>query len=424
MHSFFESFLGAKGEKVKIKTFLGHRFNMLFTDAAAVYYHNEDIASFLTTWPNPNKLLLSVKFDSFQPILLAVIRALGIVGRLITEPLEGILKKEKRILDCNPHLELIQTSLTTWSGDGLIAMAGAPLFESYTKIDEVHKKLFLEHEDSDIEAMTSIAIELIAEEMLILLNRQAHDYLPGGKLYSPSEKVKRMASNVGPSNMVSERDMAKLDNLLKFKPAASVSTIETHILWQSNRPSEWLDSMTDEEKKSTCDMAMKKAIGLRKKLKLRKEALVKALLEKLLKKQLAEAAKQKKALLAKVKATKNLEKYGGLWARTTLNCNVKRLKTLKQVKSGVLAQLKFHKLVLKSSGDKSLFHESTGGKKHTSRKLIENLIRVINLNIPPSVFPSCDATPSNAKIFSQKQSAKELIKKAKVAMLKRMSKDK
>ena len=146
--------------KNQILAFLGHRFNILFNDAAAVFFHNEDITSFLRMWPNPNKLLCSVKYDSFQPILLSTVRALGIVGKLITEPFEGILKATKKLLHCNPYLETIQIHLKKWSGDGDDAMKGVPVFETFTPQDAIFKKLFEKHSDPEVDAMTISAIEL------------------------------------------------------------------------------------------------------------------------------------------------------------------------------------------------------------------------------------------------------------------------
>ena len=81
--------------------------------------------------------------------------------------------------------------------------------------------------------------------------------------------------------------MAKLDNLINSKPAALIQTMETHIMWQTNKPSEWLDAMSEEDRNSWLIFAMKRAPEVRTKVKDRKQALTKALLHKLLKKQTA-----------------------------------------------------------------------------------------------------------------------------------------
>ena len=64
--SYFDSFLKGKNEKLKIVSFRGSRFNILFYDADATYYHREHIIYFLKSWPNPNNLLKAVSEDSIS----------------------------------------------------------------------------------------------------------------------------------------------------------------------------------------------------------------------------------------------------------------------------------------------------------------------------------------------------------------------
>ena len=54
---FFNSFLAGSGQKSFFVPFIGNRFNILFYNAAALYFHHESITSFLSTWPDPNNLL-------------------------------------------------------------------------------------------------------------------------------------------------------------------------------------------------------------------------------------------------------------------------------------------------------------------------------------------------------------------------------
>ena len=57
---------------------MGNRFNIVFHDAAAVYYHRKHLAAFYQKWPNPNKLLSAVDEDLNNKLYLAEVRALGI----------------------------------------------------------------------------------------------------------------------------------------------------------------------------------------------------------------------------------------------------------------------------------------------------------------------------------------------------------
>lgn len=72
--------------------------------------------------------------------------------------------------------------------------------------------------DIEFDGLTKVALELVCLEMLILVERQGETQLPGGKYHNPSSTLKASASNVPKTNVVGERDMAILDNLLREKP--------------------------------------------------------------------------------------------------------------------------------------------------------------------------------------------------------------
>ena len=83
----WEAFLHNIDETNRIVSFLRHRFNVLFIDRAAIYYHRTHIADFLETLPESNRLLLCIKDSIQSPIRLAALRALGIIAVLVTQPL-------------------------------------------------------------------------------------------------------------------------------------------------------------------------------------------------------------------------------------------------------------------------------------------------------------------------------------------------
>ena len=59
--------------------------------------------------------------------------------------------------------------------------------------------------------------------------------------------------------MVSERDFAKLDRLLREKPNASLLGLEAHILFSTNKTSEWLAQQTMQKRESLLASARKLA---------------------------------------------------------------------------------------------------------------------------------------------------------------------
>ena len=58
--------------------------------------------------------------------------------------------------------------------------------------------------DPGLDSLTQIAVELIATEMLILVERQASSQLPGGKHWSPTRSLQKSSSNVPKTNVVGE----------------------------------------------------------------------------------------------------------------------------------------------------------------------------------------------------------------------------
>ena len=93
--------------------------------------------------------------------------------------------------------------------------------------------------DAYFETLTQMALEFILAETLLLLEQQVESQLTGD-LVNPSPLQAAASANVPAENCVSERSMALLDNVLNLKPSAAVATIESIIMWQSNKPDEWL----------------------------------------------------------------------------------------------------------------------------------------------------------------------------------------
>ena len=111
-------------------------------------------------------------------------------------------------------------------------------------------------------------------------------------------------------------------------------------------------------------------------------------------------------MVYKVDMKKKLERYGDK----------------KDGEQAVLAQLKFHKVVLKSKGDKTLFYESCGGKNYTNDVLISHLNSVIDLNFPPSstspIIPETDFY-GPSPLLKHNSRRKLLLKQAKSLLLKK-----
>ena len=194
--SYWESFLEEKDKVNKMVTFRGNRFNIAFYDGGAVYYHREDIREFLLNWCDPNSLLESINFDVNEPVFLAGVRALGIIDQIVTGPYWRLLEQEGCIYDTNEHLLHMKQAMEQWATDASPVLNQTALFdEDKVKInkDDIYDALFAET-DPVLESLTQLALEVLFSSLLIILERQAQDNLPGGKYWNPSKKSIRTGS--------------------------------------------------------------------------------------------------------------------------------------------------------------------------------------------------------------------------------------
>jgi E1A/CREB-binding protein len=383
--SHFNTFLDGKHRKNCLITFRGHRVNMLFQDAAAAYYHLDDIREFLNRWNEPNRLLQSIMFDMKEKVYEAGIRALGILYKVIMEPFWTILMHKGSILDLNVHLHQMQLCLEKWTEDSSQLFSGESCFENVSAVkDDIHMSLFTEA-SPEIEAYTTMALELLCGQLLIVLERQAKSQLPGGKYWETPDSIKEATSHVKKTNIDSERDMAMIDFLLKTKPSIQPCSLETYVMWLQNKPSKWLTSLSIEEKEATLNAARAAAPHIKEVFRSRKDMLVQKKKEQLEARQKKKEDKEEKVTSSKIEITRKISEYGGPWLQSEVD---KKLADIEEDRhaEAILAQLKFHLIVLQSRGRKELFQKTSKGKTFSVQDLLSHLKEILVSN------PTADIT--------------------------------
>jgi E1A/CREB-binding protein len=108
VYQHWSAYLCDKDEDDHLVSFCGNRFNIVFFEAAAVYHHRKDIEDFLNKFVDLNLLGKSVLFDTREKVYIGGVRALGIVGKLITSPYERLLTSTNTLLELNPYLLRLQ----------------------------------------------------------------------------------------------------------------------------------------------------------------------------------------------------------------------------------------------------------------------------------------------------------------------------
>ncbi|XP_072051465.1 uncharacterized protein [Amphiura filiformis] len=273
--------------------YIGNRANILFEGAAAAYYHLRHMESFLQLLPDPNHLLKAVQEDLSEPIHAAELLALGIIHKLITQPFWHIIKTSPNILICNNSVRMPDHC------------SRKPVFMDIEVVeDEVYEALFAEHDPAQ-ETMCIQALELICTAMLLILERQCRDQLPGGIYWETDTTA---WSNVPATNMVGERDFAVLDLLIRQKPAARTTSLEALIMWSNNKTSTWLNDLDPDTKQKYMAEARTRSGSLIDKYHSRMEEIRSQKWETLKQKQKEKGEKERRQMGQALKLAKGVEK--------------------------------------------------------------------------------------------------------------------
>ena len=132
-------------QRLPIVQFRGSRFNILFQNAGGVFFLKEKMVSFLDQHGADNRLTKAVAADLKVPELLAGCKALGLICRLVTQPLWSTLEdKSIHILDMNKKYSELLDFFTTANADIPLFMKGGILpfgDDTYVHEDQVYRCL-------------------------------------------------------------------------------------------------------------------------------------------------------------------------------------------------------------------------------------------------------------------------------------------
>ena len=232
-----------------LATIKGNRFNIVFHNAAGVYFLREPIAFFLkNVYGTNNKLLQAVLADVSVPEFLAGCRALGLVDKLITGPLWRLLKdKTTTILDLNDRFSTLCGNFDEWAKDSSPLLDGSarPFASAEVKTSAILDELL---HPCDLDAKTRECLQLLCRSFATFSRRLLADHLPGGVHANPSSEKTSQAKSVPKTNVVSERDFAQLDRLLREKPNVATVALEGIVLFSNNATRQWLDLKSEEDR--------------------------------------------------------------------------------------------------------------------------------------------------------------------------------
>ena len=141
-HVQFKAYLESKGiNTIPLARFVGNRFNVLFHNAAGVYFLNEQIRQFYdTAFGTPNLLHVAVRKSIGEEEYVVACRVLGLVDKLITGPLWRELESTtSTIADMSRVYEQLCDSFDKWKDDATDLLDGSarPFSGAIVSVDDV-----------------------------------------------------------------------------------------------------------------------------------------------------------------------------------------------------------------------------------------------------------------------------------------------
>ncbi|WAQ97233.1 hypothetical protein MAR_029923 [Mya arenaria] len=223
---------------VPLERFRGNRFNILFRNAANVFFLEHQIRTYLAI-EHSNRLLASINHDINVPEYVAGCKSLGLISELITAPLWFIIEDE------NLHIIEAQT-----------------LYQELVK----YLKEFPQHIRYFMEGNYVLSF---VDQAKLTSSKVFLYFLPDGTLFEASDTIKEKTQSVPKHNKFSETIFGHMDRLLREKPNTTQIASEANMMFVHNKTVEWLRKKTDNEKESLVKNARKDVNHLRQSFKLR-----------------------------------------------------------------------------------------------------------------------------------------------------------
>ena len=381
---FKEYLKGHQIDKIPLARFIGNRFNILFYDAAGVYYLHSHMISFIETvhGHQANRLLQAVLADLRNPVYITGCRALGLIDKVITGPLwRKMMESSMSILQISNIYSEMKSKFDLWKEDAATVTKGEAFLDSAVEVhmNEVWKALV---EPSCSDAMTAELLQLLFGAFSLTTQRMLLDHLPGGQYHSVTDgHLIEETVSVPTTNVAPERDFAIFDKLLREKPNATSIALESMILFSHNKTSRWLDQKTSMGREKLIQTARTIVAAIRETFRGRKKDIEKRQAEVVVERQRETERLQHKKQQEREKLIKEIDAIGGLWTNLNAVSSGSGLDKIKKKTAKVKAlkiQLKFQQKVLcQSCSDQSLFKFSQNRKQYTIDQLTSNLLKLL-----------------------------------------------
>ena len=381
--AYFRSYLWDKEiHRVPLAPFRGNRFNIIFYDAAGVYYLKQHMEDYLKySHGQLNKLLQAVLSDLRVPTFIAGCKALGIIDKVVTGPLwRHLVHSSVSVLEMSDTYSRMHTLFKRWGEDAQGVLNGEQgLFDDDRGGDDVVADKLFQSTMSDL--IVQELLQLLFKSFTLTAERLLPDHLPGGVYNSTTDRTLiETTKSVPTTNVAPERDFAVLDQLKSQKPNATSIALESVILYSHNKTSDWLKGKSKAQQKQLFDAAISLTAAHKAKFYERRKQIEVQRLETVKRRQEEIVRKKAKEIKQKEELSKKLQKFGGLWTtEVEVRDGLKKLKGVKAKQTALKVQISFRKKVLSQEHpDKIIFQFSHKRQTFSVSQLKENLLKLLS----------------------------------------------
>uniref|UniRef100_A0A1I8H275 ANK_REP_REGION domain-containing protein n=1 Tax=Macrostomum lignano TaxID=282301 RepID=A0A1I8H275_9PLAT len=386
-----QTYLESKGApSLRLDDFRGNRAYITFPNGGNIFWQRDRLSEFLAEYTCSNRLLIAVQADLASDLLLSGCRALGIADVLLIRPLWVLLRcRDVTLTDMNERYERACNWLRQLSSSEGVTVASSmigPFPElAQTVLRDIQLQDIWAALTSELTALENEivgqALQIMATHMLVLLEREVRDHLPGGTLRQLTPEVAQLVSSAPKDNVAVERGFGMLDKCVADRPNMRPLARESLVLFGYNCTSEWLADKTEREKDLLLTRARKLVPQLEKRGKESADAL-RSCRQEILRAKLAEKQRKKDSNAESIRSIlRVIEAYGGLWPTISRMDAVLHQLAPDQHEKAIKAQLQLHKATkIHLPKDKaSLLNFSAAGVKRSVPQLRSQLREVLQI---------------------------------------------
>ncbi|XP_071124318.1 uncharacterized protein [Mytilus edulis] len=226
----FRDFLHTQGQvkEVPLASCKGNRFNILFHNAAGVYYLLNDLLAFAEEHKADNRLFTAVNADLSVLCFQAGARALGIVSKMVTGPMWRFMEENGHVSELTPLYQQLYDAFTRLSTDASTLMKGEEFIFGF---------------------------RVLFSSFKVVCSRQLKDHIKGDKYATGwSPELLQESATVPRTNVGPERIFSQLDSLIRVMPRATTNAMERITMWTQNHTANWLGSLDEAHRTRICMM--------------------------------------------------------------------------------------------------------------------------------------------------------------------------